>query len=302
MNARKLILGKIFMVVSSIGALFVLAEIIMQSIGKSICLTTGCRLAAQTVRFGEISILATGFLMFASLAALSAVSLRFTNPIYERLINILVITSLACEGFFMGYLTFRLYAVCVFCVIVFGFLITLGTLRLIAREYEVIAGFAVLAAVFTLFYLVQPVGITATLPENGRFFLFYSKDCKYCDETKTQLEKEKIPVIYLEANAYRGLLKGLGIEHVPTLVVNDRYEKAVFVGQEAIKRYLLACSQSDQSVKRPRMNAKPSTADRLKPMNNGELKMDFFTAGTVISRPEDTASGGGLCKQDEICK
>jgi glutaredoxin len=202
----------------------------------------------------------------------------------------------------MGYLTFRLYAVCVFCVIVFGFLITLGTLRLIAREYEVIAGFAALAAVFTLLYLVLPVGITSTLPENGRFLLFYSKDCKYCDETKTQLEKEKIPVIYLEANAYRGFLKGLGIEHVPTLVVNDRYEKAVFVGQEAIKRYLLACSRAQHSETRPRETEKAGTADSLMQINNDALKWDIFTHGDVMSHPDDTASNGGRCKQEEICK
>ena len=300
MRARKSITAKIFMVVSSIGTLFVLTEIILQSIGRSICFTIGCKLAAQTVRFGEISILAIGMLMFASLAVLSALSLRFQQPIYGRLINILITASLACEGFFMGYLSFRLYAVCSFCVIVFCFLMVLGILRLVAGEYEVTAGFVALAAIFILLYLVLPVGTTAQLPENERLLLFYSRDCKYCDETKAQLQKEGVPVKYLEAHAYGGLLNGLGIDTVPTLVVNDRDQKALFVGQDAIKRYLAACSEANQRVRR--QNEKAGTAAHPLPTASGELKFDVFNHQDVISRSGDTVLGGGSCKQDEICK
>ena len=55
---------------------------------------------------------------------------------------------------------------CIFCLVVFGLLTTLGLLRLLQGEREIIAGFAAMAGVFSLCYLILPV--ENTIGTNGR--------------------------------------------------------------------------------------------------------------------------------------
>src|SRR5574341_1657186 len=100
MRDRKQTYGKIFLAVSSLSALFVLTEAVMQFFGKSICYTEGCKLTAQYARFGDISILLIGLFTFSSLAALSVLD-RFSPALWAgRLINMVLVVALACEGFF----------------------------------------------------------------------------------------------------------------------------------------------------------------------------------------------------------
>lgn len=296
MQEQNRIYGKIFLAVSTIGMLFVLTEIIMQLAGKTICFTEGCKIVAQIVRYGDISILVLGMVMFSSLAVLSKWSLTSSKPTLERVINFLIIVSLACEGFFMGYLAFRLYTVCIFCVIVFSLLVTLGVLRLLARHHEVFAGFAALAAIFTLLYLVMPTGITAKLPENERLILFYSKDCKYCAEIKNELEASNLTVKHLDVGPYAGLLKNISVEGVPTLVVNEQNQKIFLVGQEAIRRYLRVCKQAEKPAPK-KQSGKATTSSKA---IGNELPLNIFIQPGILTQPSGTPAG--LCKEEEVCK
>jgi hypothetical protein len=302
MQDRKQIYGKLFLGLSLIGAFFVLTEIVMQSLGKSLCFTGGCKIVAQTVRFGESSLLFLGLLMFFSLAILTALSLPHVRPALERLVNLIIVVSLACEGFFMGYLAFRLHTVCIFCVIVFGLLVALGVLRLLSKQHEVIAGFAALAAIFSLLYLVLPVGPTTNLPENERLILFYSKDCKYCSEVMAELERNKITAKHVEVGAYAGLLNSIGIEGVPTLLVSDPNQKVFFVGEEAIRRYMRVCSETTNAAGKTALKRKPGKASKSSTSSGAELKLDLFTQQGILTGPGKTTPGNGLCKEDEICK
>lgn len=301
MQKKKLLFDKAFLGVSSLGMLFVLLEIIMQMLGKSICFTEGCKIVAQLVRYGDISILILGMLMFSSLAILAKMSLTRSTPMLERMINLLIVVSLACEGFFMGYLAFRVQTVCIFCVIVFSLLVTLGILRLLSRHHEVFAGFAALAAIFSLLYLVLPVGVTTKLPENERLILFYSKDCKYCAEIKAELDAKKIPVVQLDAGKYAGLLNSLNIEGVPTLLVNEQTQKLIFVGRDSIKRYLQACTTERNASVKTTPKKQPQKTGTSKPEST-TLLIDIFTQPSILTLPSGTAPATGLCKEEEICK
>ncbi len=180
MRDRQKIINKLFLGVSVAGAFFILMEMILQSFGRSICVNEGCKVVAHSARFGEISILLVGFLTFSLLIIFAIMSRYFYKPASEKYINFTLIVSLACEGFFTGYQAFRVYTPCIFCLIVFGFLVTLGILRLLSREQEVIVGFAAMAAVFSLFYLILPAESMVTIPDHEQLVLFYSKECKYC--------------------------------------------------------------------------------------------------------------------------
>src|SRR5512143_2152300 len=173
MNPKRTVFDTLFVTVSILATLFVATEIVLKLFGRSICVTEGCKMTAQYARFGDISILLIGLAAFSSIASLSLLNRRAQRTRIERLINLILIVALTGEGFFMGFLAFRIHTLCVFCVIIFSIMVTLGILRILAGERDVIAGFAALAAVFLMHYLILPAGVAAKLPTNDRLILFY---------------------------------------------------------------------------------------------------------------------------------
>ncbi len=292
--------NKIFLAVSSLAALFVLTEMILQSFGKSICFSEGCKLTAQYARFGDISILFAGLFLFSSLAALAAAGLGNAKQSVVRLINLILVVALAGEGFFMGYLAFRIHTVCIFCIIVFGLLLTLGALRLLGGEKEIIAGFAAWAVVFSLQYLILPAGTTVNLPANDRLILFYSKDCKHCAEIMKELDDDNIAVTHLPVSEYAGFLKNMGIDHVPTLMVNDQYQKLFLTGKDVIGRYLLSCAQAKKPVAK---TGRKKQADKAAVLGQGAgVPIDIFKQPDLITSPSPSSAPEGMCEENEICK
>jgi len=288
MRDRKHLYGQLFFGAAMFAAVFVLAEIVLKSYGKSICVYEGCRMTAQYARFGDLSIFLLGLGVFSSLAGLAFANRSLRRPQVERFINLILVVALACEGFFVGYLAFQAGTICLFCIIIFAFMVFLGIIRVLAGEKDVLAGFAALAAVFALQFLILPAGAQFSLSSGDRFVLFYSKDCKHCTEVLKELEDKKISVKHLEVAAYSAYLKSMGIDSVPTLFVNDAYQKIFLTGKDAILQYLISCDQPvDTATKKAGKRKDPEPW--------------LFPQPTILSWPASSADAG-ICKQDEICK
>ena len=302
MQERKQAYDKLFFGVSSLATIFVLAEIIMQLFGKSICQTEGCKVVAQHVRYGDLSILFIGIVTFSLLAILSFFALYLNKKGLDPLINLILIVSLACEGFFTGYQAFAIHTPCVLCLIILGIMVALGVLRLLAGETALIAGFVSLAAVFSMFYLVLPATTTLVLPDQDRLILFYSKECKHCAEIIKEFEENKMPVKHLEVNEYAPYLKSMGIEHVPTLYVNSQYQKIFITGKDAIRRYLFTCSEASKTTEKPRQKVKSGKTKKPQQMDETGMTMDIFSPQEILTPPDAAASDSGMCKEDEVCK
>ncbi len=256
-------------------------------------------MTAQSARFGDISIFLIGFFTFFSLAGLTILNRRLRQPHIDRLINLILVVALAGEGFFMGYLAFRIHMVCLFCVTIFIFMVTLGTFRLLAGETDILAGFGALAAVFIIQYLVLPAGVPVNLPLNERLILFYSKDCKHCAEVIKELDEKKIQVAHLQVGEYAVFLKNMGVESIPTLMVNEPYQKIFLTGEVAIKSYLLACTNPKATgVTTPR-KAKAQGKD-VAPDRN--MTIDLFSQRGLLTLPSQSSADKGMCKEEEVCK
>jgi len=286
----------LFLIVSALGSLFFLAEAVLQSFGTSICAAESCKVVSQYTRFGDLAMVLMGLGTLVLTAVLAAQEMRSTGERYVRTINFLIIVSLAGEGFFVGYQLFRLHAVCVFCMSVFGIFVALGILRILGGHREVFAGFGALLAVLSLFYLVLPAGGTA-LPLDQKYILFYSADCKHCSEIRKLLEENKVEVRHVEVKEYAPLLKNLGIEHVPTLMVNGPAEKIFLTGADAIRRHFLPPSSPGPARKvKPAAGARNNVAVRP----TGPLNLQFTPSDTqnpiFNPLPDD-----GLCKENIKC-
>jgi len=300
MKQHKQAYNTIFLSISVLATLFVFTEIVLKSFGKSICGTEGCKMTAQAARFGDISIFLVGFGTFFSLAGLSLLSRRIRKPGIERFINLILVIALAGEGFFMGYLAFRIHTVCLFCITIFIFMITLGLFRLLAGETDVLAGFGALAAVFVIQYLVLPAGVPVHLPVNERFLLFYSKDCRHCAELIKELDEKKIQVAHLPVGDYAVFLKNMGIEGIPTLMVNDPYQKIFLTGKEAIERYLLAC-MNPKSVGVTVPGKAKARYKAVTPDPDRNVTFDLFRQQSLLTSPNQSADNG-MCNEEKVCK
>jgi len=302
MQERKQIFGKAFLAVSSLATLFVITEIVMQLYGKSLCATEGCKLVSRQVRFGDISMLLIGLVTFFLLTLFSAQSLYRGRQVFERSSNMLLVASLASEGFFTGYQVFSIHRACLLCLVIFGLIVILGILRLLSGEREMLAGFAALAAVFCMFYLILPAGRSVHLPTENRLILFYSKDCRHCTEIMKEFEEKKIPVTHLQAVGYADFLKNMAIESVPTLYVNDQNQKLFLTGTEAIRRYLLACTAPRKPAEKPLQGRKTGKTAAPPQTTAPGQALDIFSQPDLLRRSGEPASPDGLCKEDEVCK
>ncbi len=291
MNVRQ-ISSRSFPAVSALGALYLLAESVLQSFGKSICGTEGCKIVSQYTRFGDLAMVLLGLAVLAATTALAAGPARSQRPSRDLAIDVLLVTSLAGEGYFVGFQLFRLHAVCVFCMSVLGIFVLLGALRVAAGRTGVIAGFGALLAVLGLFVLVLPAGGTA-LPTGSRYILFYSPDCGHCTEIRKDLEQSKTAVVELDVREYTALLKSLGIEHVPTLMVNGPAEKLFLTGTDAIRKYL-ACEPAKPSERQVNRKAARSAPALRTPA-------ELFPSVAAPDQIFNPLPQEGLCKEDTKC-
>jgi uncharacterized membrane protein len=284
MQQSKRLFGRAFLVTGVFATLFIITEMVLQSFGKSICQTEGCNLVAQYTRFGDISILLFGLVTFSLLSLLSYLALYKNRNRLEWYINIILIVSLAAEGFFAGYQAFRLSAACIFCLITMGFVLVLAVLRLLYGEKEMLSGFLAFAGVFALFYMVLPVGSVDRLPDD-ELILFYSKDCRYCTEVIKELNANNLKVTHLPVGKYSAFLQGMGIEHVPTLYVNGRNQKIYLTGKEAIDRYL-----ESRKNPQPQKNISPTVNKMVKPSATEKNKAQKKTEAPSAAGPDDLKS------------
>jgi disulfide bond formation protein DsbB len=239
---------------------------------------------------------------FSLLSLLSFLNRSGSNKGLDPLINLILIVSLACEGFFTGYQAFGIHTPCVLCLIILAIMVMLGILRLLTGETALLAGFVSFVAVFGMFYLVLPAATTVTLPENDRLVLFYSKDCKHCAEIMQEFEANKMPVKHVEVNGYAAYLKGMGIEYVPTLFVNSQFQKIFITGNDAIKRYLFTCSEASKSTPKARQQRIPGTKKGAGHTVDAGSLPDIFSPQAIFTQPAVSASDSGMCKEDEACK
>jgi hypothetical protein len=179
----------------------------------------------------------------------------------------------------------------------------LGIIRFLSGEKEVIAGFLSFAAVFSMLYLVLPMNATVSLPENDRLILFYGNDCKHCSEIMKEIEENKLAVKHLEVSGYSSVLKSFGIDAVPTLYVNDKYQRVFITGKEAIRRYLLACAETQKETPEA-VKVKPRTGktETQSKSSGPELAPNIFDQHSIIPRLGELPTDPGICKENEICK
>lgn len=298
-DVRKRILGRSFLIVSILGALYLAAEAVLLSFGTSICATEGCKVVAQYARFGDRAFVLAGLAVLLLLAWLAWQGRGDGSARVDRAINAILVTALTAEGFLVGYQLLWLSTVCVFCISVFGIFATLGALRVLSGHREVLAGFGALLLLLVLFVVILPAG-GQRLPKDAKLILFYSTECKHCTEVRKELEASGLEVEHVLIKEYASTLKSLGIEDVPTLLVNGPYEKVFLTGTAAIRNYL-SSSKTDGATLAPARRSRGERPSAAAGAKSAADPLVLFPApgapGSILNPlPDD-----GLCKEEQKC-
>ena len=286
-----------FFAILLISLCFLVVELIFQYHDKSICPTEGCKIVNQQTRFGEVSIILIGIASLITLLTLTFFTLYRNKTGLEKYINLVLIVSLASEGFFAGYQVFWIQTICIMCLIILGIFLILGALRLLYGEYDVIAGFMSFAGVFAILYLILPTGETFSLP-NDDLILFYSNNCPFCEEVKKEIEASKLKVTPLLAQDYAVFLKNLGIEHVPVLYVNKKNQRIILIGKDEINRFLFSNQETGLKKQTKTLQKKYQAKikiDSQKDTNGNEFNKLLLPQDTSIS-PYSQPAEEGACK------
>jgi glutaredoxin-related protein len=287
-----------FFIVSVLGALYLLVEAGLQLFGRSVCVSEGCGLVAQITRFGDLSMVLIGFIALAFLALLSGLNLRRKSGLIDTAINLVLIAALAAEGFFIGYQIFWLPEVCLLCLSVFGIFFILGILRLLSGYQGAAVGFVAFAGVLCFVGLVLPPRGPA-LPSDKKMVLFYAEGCKRCLEIKEEIVKNKLDIHSVLVKEYTATLRSLGINGVPTLLVNGRSEKLILMGKEAIHRYLAACQSSGKST--PSVLGAPSYKKESTSKTRGSGSLSPLSPLGTPNPIFNPSTDEGVCKEDQKC-
>jgi hypothetical protein len=287
-----------FFIVSVLGALYLLVEAGLQMFGRSVCVSEGCGLVSQLTRFGDLSMVLIGFIALAFLALLSGLNLRRKSELIDKAINLALIAALAAEGFFIGYQIFWLPEVCLLCLSVFGVFFILGILRLLLGYQEAVVGFIAFAGVLCFVGLILPPRGTA-LPSDKKMVLFYAEECKHCLEIKEEIVKNKLDIHPVLVREYTATLRNLGVNGVPTLLVNGRSEKLILMGKTAIHHYLAACQSSEKPG--PSGSEAPASKKESTSKTKGSgsvLPLSPLGAPNPVFNP---STDEGVCKEDQKC-
>ena len=118
-----------------------------------------------------------------------------------------------------------------------------------------------------------------------------------------ELEVSKIPVDHVLVTEYSVFLKGMGIEHVPTLYVNNKNEKIFLTGKDEIERYLTSRAMSIKAANKPNKAALQAQKTTISTEKGGVASTNhhvglYDKSFKMIFPPAEE----GMCKDNEKCK
>jgi hypothetical protein len=94
----------------------------------------------------------------------------------------------------------------------------------------------------------------------------------------------------------------MGIDSVPTLLVNDKYQKLTITGRDTIMQYLLACTQLKETGVKTGRTKKANRQAAVPAQGTGSTAIDIFDRPALFTMPSPSTAEDDMCKQDEICK
>jgi uncharacterized membrane protein/glutaredoxin len=235
---------KPLLLVSTIGAMLTLSELILKFFNSNLCNTKGCLVVAQSLRISDSYIVALGFFAFFSILILGLLK----NRLSEFLIDGILTIALSTEGLFVGYQLFRIEQLCLFCLSVFTLFVLLALIRILQSRYFLLSGFVSFFAILSMLYILKPESSTHRLVFNKPLTLIYKDGCPHCRRVAHFVQKSGINIQLKDVNLCIPFLKQLDINAVPILIAKNGEKREIIVGDRPIINYLSKKVQKEKTL------------------------------------------------------
>ncbi|MBA1421136.1 MAG: hypothetical protein FAF03_09880 [Epsilonproteobacteria bacterium] len=261
----------------------------------SLCGEVGCKLAGELLNFDAIYLNYVGIGSVFMLMILGFLSLK--NKFYEVLFFIGLYGAIAFEATIISYQFVANPEPCIFCLGV------ISSLLLIALFSQPKHFGITLATVVAIFVGMHTLGVSKNknfMVENGTY-LIHSESCPHCKKVKTYLAEHHIPYTPIstkEASA-RNFLKFAGVTSIPVLILKEKLERHLIVGDKKIIAHyeaLNAPKPDTQAVEEIPLQS--SSLD----LTGAGLSSDFLSAGGDDEGCAITIAETPSCEEENISK
>ena len=286
MNRRVILLVASPLAASLAGMAYVGLGMVMLLTRGVPCMGTGCKVVQSYASHGELPVMVLGMVFFAVLSAFIYMDMKEIQFIIKPKLaaKVMLVSALGVEGYLVGFQVFVAHAVCLFCMGMLA-MVAITAVSYTFGKPVMYVGTAVFFAVIAMMFLVRPyAGIPTSLDgiaDNhivkgsppSRCYLFYSRSCEHCEKVIDYCESTpglNIDLYTCPVSMARGLLASLGIDRVPTLLVDNGGTKEIITGDRAIISYLELSSLRLRTWKIPGMQGGSCPGDRPCGEDNGQ--------------------------------
>ena len=214
-------------IISFTGICFTLIQVIKKSLsGRGICTTTGCVLAHLYDTYGILDYIGVGLfsILFLLFVANFFVKGSEKRKVIDRVIGILLFSSLTVEGYFIGFQMWFTGKFCEFCLMValFIFILNVYVWLWILRESPFIYFLLVVApvSVFVATFLVR-VPLKSFLGNLESPVVVFKSGCPHCRHLLSELKKAGIQVREINAKEVLPLFTIFNFRSVPIVITRE---------------------------------------------------------------------------------
>ena len=238
----------------------------------SFCGEVGCKLAGELLNFDAIYLNYVGIGGVFILMILGFLSLK--SKFYELLFFIGLYGAIAFEATIISYQFVANPEPCLFCLGV------ISSLLLIALFSQPKHFSATLATVVAIFVGMHTLGISKNknfMLKDGTY-LIQSETCPHCKKVKAYMAEHNItytPISTKEASA-RNFLKFAGVTSIPVLILKEKLERKLIVGDKKIIAHFDV--QNKPAMSKKVAHEVPEQSSSLDLTETG-LSSDFLSAG-----------------------
>ncbi len=207
---------------------------------SSLCQAVGCKLAGELLKFDSLYLNYMGVLGVSILIIFGALSYKI--KLFEKLFFVSLYSAVAFESVILSYQFFVNPELCIFCLGIFSSLVIIAIVSNLKNFFLILPIGAIIVALGILNIPTNEALIT-----NDGKYLIQSPICSHCKKVKKYFKENHIKYNAIESSNTNAkmMLKSMGINTIPVLIIKDKSQMNIIKGDRDIIAYFDGAKEPD---------------------------------------------------------